>query len=75
MFKTLNEALEAFDYHQPGSDQVKRISAVRIAAKRFVTDLWSNVPEGPDRTVAIRYAHEAMMTANKAIVLEDPVDA
>lgn len=73
MFRTIQEALETFDHHQPSSGQIERITAIRRAAKAFVCTIWEQAPEGPDRTVAIRYVHEAMMTTNKAIVLElDP---
>lgn len=70
MIRTLPEALATFDYHQPSGGQVDRIQVIRQAAKAFVTEIWAQCPEGPDRTVAIRKVHEAMMTANKSIVLE-----
>lgn len=71
MIRTLDEALATFDYHKPSDDQVARIFAVRHAAKQFVANIWMSCPEGPDRTVAIRKVHEAMMTANKSIELEN----
>ena len=73
MFHTLDEALATFDYHKPNDGQVERIATIRRAAKAFVTVIWMNAPDGADRTVAVRKAHEAMMTANKAIVLEGEV--
>lgn len=70
---TFQEVLSTFDHHQPSTSQVGRILAIRGAAKAFVTTIFENVPDGADRTCAIRKVHEAMMTANKAIVLEhDP---
>jgi hypothetical protein len=71
MIRTLNEALATFDHHQPSPDQIQRIMNVRFAAKVFVGVLWAMCPDSADRTVAIRKVHEAMMTANKSIVLED----
>lgn len=73
MFHTLDEALASFDYHKPTDDQVNRISIIRGASKVMVQAIWAQCPDGPDRTVAIRKVHEAMMTANKSIVLEGEV--
>lgn len=70
MGPTLNEALETFSYHQPNSIQVACITCVREASKNWVRAIWDVVPEGPDRTAAIRKIHEAMMTCNKAIVCQ-----
>lgn len=73
MFHSLEEALKTFDYHKPSDEQVAFISDVRRGAKAFAKVVWDACPNGPDRTVAIRYIHEAMMTANKSIVLEGEV--
>lgn len=75
MFHTLNEALTTFDYHKPNDSQIERIANIRRAAKSFVMVIWENAPNSADRTTAIRYAHEAMMTANKAVVLDGEVSA
>lgn len=73
MFHSMDEALKTFDYHKPSDAQVEKISIIRGAAKVFVCAIWAQCPDGPDRTVAIRKVHEAMMTANKSIVLEGEV--
>lgn len=74
MGQNLQEALSTFDHHVPGPAQVERIQAIRMAAKRFVADIYAHVNEGPDRTCAVRKVHEAMMTCNKSIVNEYPED-
>lgn len=71
---TLEAVLDTFKYHKPSDEQVQRISNVREGAKAFAGHIWTNVAPGPDRTVALRKLHEAMMTANKAIVCEAPSD-
>jgi hypothetical protein len=71
MIRTLGEALATFDYHKPTDAGVEKITVIRNAYKNLVKVIWDQVPDGPDRTVAIRKAHESMMTCNKAIVLED----
>jgi len=73
MFHSLDEAIATFAYHQPNDEQVNRISRVRDAHKSLVAALWGIVPNGPDRTAAIRKIHESMMTCNKAIVCEGQV--
>ena len=73
MFHTLDEAIATFAYHKPNAEQVDRISAVREAHKTLVCAIWGIVPNGPDRTVAVRKIHESMMTCNKAIVCEGQV--
>ncbi len=70
-YPSIEDVLRTFDYHKPSEEQIKRISDVRLGAKLFVMCIQQNVKGGPDRTVAFRYVHEAMMTANKAIVTEE----
>ena len=72
-FLTLEEHLRTFDYHQPDPDGIDRIAQNRRACKELVQVLWKTTPPGPDLTAAIRKVHEAMLTANKAIVLYVPV--
>lgn len=62
--------IESFKYHQPSEAQVQRISTVRNACTTCAKLIMISVPDGPDQTAALRKLHEAMMTANKAIVCE-----
>lgn len=71
---TLADILNTFKYHNTSDEQVERISNIRDGAMAFAGHIWTNVPPGPDRTVALRKLHEAMMTANKAIVCEGPTN-
>lgn len=73
MFHTVEEALKTFEYHKPSDEQTKRIQDIRLGAKLFVMSIFQNCPNGADRTCAVRKVHEAMMTANKSIVLEGEV--
>lgn len=63
--------LESFDYHKPSDEQVDRIATVRRTCKSAATILLQTVQPCADRTAALRLLHEAMMTANKAIVCEE----
>lgn len=62
--------LATFDHHNPEPDQIERIQMVRAGAKAFASIILDACNQGADRTCALRKLHEAMMTANKAIVLE-----
>lgn len=59
-----------FTYHAPQGDQPARYAALRDAALAFAREIERLVPQGPDRTVAIRKLRESVMTANAAIALE-----
>lgn len=73
MSKTaLQTAIHTFEYHQPSDGQIDRISAVRKSCIKTVRVLFKNCPESADRSAAVRLLHEAMMTANKSIVCDEP---
>lgn len=63
--------LDSFSYHKPSDGQVDRISNIRTVCKNAALGIIANVKPSADRTAALRKVHEAMMTANKAIVCED----
>jgi len=52
----------------PGTIQVEKIQRLRIQAETFVRALL-DLPSGPDRVCAIRYARSALQTGIAAIVL------
>lgn len=62
--------IDSFKYHQPNPEQVGRISNVRTGAIAFARIILQNAKSSADQTAALRMVHEAMMTANKAIVNE-----
>jgi hypothetical protein len=68
-------ALSSFHYHKPTDEQIQRIANVRSALKQAAEIVILNTPESADQTAALRKLHEAMMTANKAIVCETPENA
>lgn len=59
-----------FTYHAPDQLQLVCIERVRQAAKDLAWAIESNVPEGADRSAALRLVREASMTANAGIVLD-----
>jgi len=58
-----------FIYHAPSDDQVARPKTVRDAAKSLAYAIHSACPGSPDRTAAMRQLQDAVMTANRSIVL------
>lgn len=67
--------LDSFSYHKPSDEAAQRIENVRYVCRTAAVGIMANVPDSADRTVALRKLHEAMMNANKAIVLEPPPQA
>lgn len=72
--RTLDEALDQFAYHPATPDNARRHSAVRDLLSQVVESLWELVPDGPEKTLAIRKLQEAGMYANLAIALTGPAD-
>jgi hypothetical protein len=58
-----------FTYHSPTGDQPQRYQAVREAALAFAKILDANVPDGADKSAALRHLRECVMTGNAAIAL------
>ena len=58
---------DAFEYHKWDEEMVEKGKAVRRALAEAVKVIVTNVPPGPDRTVAIRKIREARMDCNSAI--------
>lgn len=56
-----------YEYLKPTDDQVARMARVRAAAKTFNDVLEAELPEGPDKTFAIRGHRSNAMWANVAI--------
>lgn len=60
---------EVVSYHSPSSGAIEAISAIRRASAIMITTIFENCPPCADRSTAVRYVREAMMTANASIVL------
>jgi hypothetical protein len=64
---TLDNVEDAFRYHAWHPGQVDRGNQVREALVSAAKVILRNVPEGPDRSVALRKLREVRMDANSAI--------
>jgi hypothetical protein len=74
--RTLADVIEQFHYHPatPGPDgTAAKHAAVRQILADTAARLWVAVPDGPEKTLAIRKLQEAGMYANLAIALTAPL--
>lgn len=62
-----------FTYHPPTGDQPARYTAVREAALAFAKVLEEHVPDGADKSAALRELRVCVMTANAAIALDGKI--
>ena len=58
---------KTFDYLQPNPEQIERMQRLREAAKAYCNVLLSELPDGPDKTYAIRSIRTVAMWANIAV--------
>lgn len=56
-------------YQQPTADQVAAMQATLPPFMAIYDAVLANVPNGADRTLALRHLQEARMWANRAILL------
>ena len=56
-----------YEYLKPTNDQMQRMQRVRDAASAFADVLIAELPDGPDKTFAIRNHRTTAMWANVAI--------
>lgn len=56
-----------FTYHPPVGDQVERYQDIRTAGRQIAHVIDELVPDGPEKTLAIRKIQEGVMWANAGI--------
>jgi hypothetical protein len=72
--RTLDEALNQFAFHPGTSETAPKHAAVRDLFKRTLELLWPELPDGPEKTLAIRALQQSLMLSNLAIALTAPAD-
>lgn len=72
--RTLDEARQQFVYHPATEDTAPRHAALRDLMEETLVRLWDVIPDGPEKTLAVRKLQEAQMYGNLAIALTAPVD-
>lgn len=57
---------------RPSIEAIGRIETYREMGKALVDATFANVPECPERTIALRHLEDCIMWGVKAICLNDP---
>ncbi len=60
---------DIFTYHAPTTAKVKQHESVRDLLKKVAHSFREDLPDSPEKTLAIRRLQEAMMYANAAIAI------
>lgn len=73
MFKQIDESdLERwFTYRTPDEGQVTDMENIRYSALILAKDILGILPDGPQKTLAIRHLRELVMTANLGIMFPE----
>lgn len=72
--RTLDDALNQFAYHPATNDTAPKFATLRDKTAAFVKDVWDLIPDGPEKTLALRGLQAFQMNANLAIALSSPAD-
>lgn len=70
--RTLDDARNQFAYHPAGPETVHRHAVVRTAYLEFLDKVWPLIPDGPEKTLALRDLQTAQMRANGAVAMLAP---
>ncbi len=72
--RSLAEVQDQLAYHPATKDSAVKHDAVRTTLMDAAAKLWDHVPDGPEKTLAMRALQQAGMYCNLAIALGAPVD-
>lgn len=72
--RTLNDVIDQFGYHPATPTVAPKYAQLRQAAIDLAADTWDLIPDGPEKTVALRGLQQWLMYANLAVALTVPVD-
>lgn len=72
--RTLPDAIDQLAFH-PGTPAVAPVYArLRQSAIDLVQDTWTLIPDGPEKTLALRALQQWLMYSNLAVALTVPID-
>lgn len=72
--RDLDAALAQFAYHPATAATAARHAALRDVLTDTVQDVWAIVPDGPEKTLAVRALQQVGHWGNLAIALQAPAD-
>ena len=63
-----DQVLERFTYRAPNQEQINKMTRIRNAFRETAQVILNNVPQSADRTLALRWLHQANMEVNVAVM-------
>lgn len=72
--RSLDEVLDALAYHPATPETAPLFDAARQTVSVCAASLWNIVPDGPDKTLAMRKLQEALFYSSFAIAMTSPAD-
>jgi hypothetical protein len=72
--RTLDDAVDQFVYHPATPETAQQHARARDLYLDLLVELWDVVPDGPEKTLAIRDLQRSMMMVNLAIAMQAPAD-
>lgn len=72
--RTLEDVLDQLAYHPATPEVSEKYAAMRAECTALVKNTWNLIPDGPEKTLAMRGLQQFLMHANLAIALTTPAD-
>lgn len=73
--RALSEVIEQFAYHPANAVSAPKHGALRTLYTNHAMDIWPLIPDGPEKTLAMRKLQESLMYANLAVALTVPSES
>jgi hypothetical protein len=72
--RTLEDVLNQLAYHPATPDVSAKYARMREIAMEAARESWELIPDGPEKTTAMRGLQQFLINANLAIALSTPAD-
>jgi hypothetical protein len=72
--RSLEEALDTFAYHPATPETGPVFGFLRDVTMDFTKAVWDRIPDGPEKTLAMRGLQDFLMHANCAVAMSTPAD-
>lgn len=72
--RTLQSTLDQLNYHPATPEVAATYARLRAIAGQAATDSWDLVPDGPEKTLALRGLQQFLMYSNLAVALTTSAD-
>lgn len=72
--RRLDDAVDQFAYHPATPETAPRHSQLRDECIAFLRRTWDLIPDGPEKTLALRGLQQWLMHAQLAVALTAPAD-